>query len=136
MKGTEMAAIVSVPSGESTERLESQPTQGTSSSDAARLRSDEPKNTNRGNGGRRRPRKRAGGKAPDGTLVPRYFLTRAPNNGTPELDEELDDENQAMIEALKKDRTYLVSTEWRPKVDTSVKGRPVIEKEAVSQCKT
>jgi hypothetical protein len=41
-----------------------------------------------------------------------------------------------MIEALKKDRTYLVVTEWRPKVDGSVKGRPVIEKEAVSRRKT
>ena len=129
-------AIVSAPSGESTERLESQGTQGASASDATRLRGDEPKNPNRGNGGWRGRRKRAGGKAPEGTLVPRYFLAKSPNNGAPELDEELEDENLAMIEALKKDRTYLVVTEWRPKVDGSVKGRPVIEKEAVSRCKT
>jgi hypothetical protein len=135
MKGAEMA-VASVPSGESAERLESEATQGTSASDAARLRGDEPKNVNRGNGGRRGARKRAGRKAPERTLVPRYFLAKAPNNGAPELDAELEDENHAMIEALKKDRTYLVITEWRPKVDGSIHGRPVIEKEAVSRCKT
>ena len=129
-------AITPAPSGESPEWLESQATQGTSASDATRLRGDEPKNANRGNGGRRGQKKRTAGKAAERTLVPRYFLTKAPNNGTPELDEELEDENHAMIEALKKDGTYLAVTEWRPKVDGSVKGRPVIEKEAVSRSKS
>jgi hypothetical protein len=136
MREAEME-ITSAPFGESTERLESEAIQETSASDAARLRGDEPKNANRANGGRRGRKKRAGGgKATEKTLAPRYFLTRAPNDGTPELDEELPDENQAMVEALKKDRTYLIVTEWRPIVDGSVKGRPVIEKEAVSRCKT
>lgn len=128
--------IASVPSGESTERLESEAIQEASAADAARLRGNA-RNANRANGGRRGRKKRAGGgKAAERSLAPRYFLTRAPNDGTPELDEELQDENQAMVEALKKDRTYLIVTEWRPIVDGSVKGRPVIEKEAVSRCKT
>ena len=127
--------IVSAPSEESTQRLESPAIQEeTSGSDATSLLGDEPKNTHRG--GRRGRRKRAGGMAAERALVHRYFLTKAANNGTPELDEELEDENHAMIEALKKDRTYLVVTEWRPRVDAPVKGRPVIEKEAVSRRKT
>jgi hypothetical protein len=135
MREAEME-IASVPSGESTERLESEAIQEASAADAARLRGNA-RNANRANGGRRGRKKRAGGgKATEKTLAPRYFLTRAPNDGTPELDEELPDENQAMVEALKKDRTYLIVTEWRPIVDGSVKGRPVIEKEAVSRCKT
>jgi hypothetical protein len=137
MREAEMEiAIASAPSGESTERLESDATEETSASDAVPLRGNEPKNANRANGGRRGRKKRAGGRAAERTLAPRYFLVKAPNNGTPELDEELQDENQAMVEALKKDRTYLIVTEWRPIVDGSVKGRPVIEKEAVSRCKT
>jgi hypothetical protein len=135
MREAEME-ITSAPSGESTERLESDATEETSASDAARLRGNEAKNASPANGGRRGRKKRAGGgKAAERSLAPRYFLTRAPNDGTPELDEELQDENQAMVEALKKDRTYLIVTEWRPIVDGSVKGRPVIEKEAVSRCK-
>lgn len=63
----------------------------------------------------------------------RYFLTKAGTNGVPELEREVEDENQAMIEALKSDRTFAVVTEWRPKADCSVKGRPVIEKEPVSR---
>jgi uncharacterized protein (DUF2461 family) len=47
------------------------------------------------------------------------------------LEREVEDENQAMIEALKLDRTFAVVTEWRPKADCSEKGRPVIEKEPV-----
>jgi hypothetical protein len=47
------------------------------------------------------------------------------------LEREVEDENQAMIEALKHERTFATVTEWRPKTDCSVKGRPVIEKEPV-----
>jgi hypothetical protein len=64
--------------------------------------------------------------------VTRYFLTKPGSNGVPELEREVEDENQAMIEALRQDRTFAIVTEWRPKADCSVKGRPVIEKEAVS----
>ena len=41
------------------------------------------------------------------------------------------DENQAMIEALKRDRHFVIVTEWRSKVDVS-RGAPVIEKESDS----
>jgi hypothetical protein len=61
----------------------------------------------------------------------RYFLTKPGTNGVPELECEVEDENQAMIEALKSDRTFALVTEWRPKADCSVRGRPVIEKEPV-----
>jgi hypothetical protein len=61
----------------------------------------------------------------------RYFLTKPGSNGVPELEREVEDENRAMIEALKLDRTFAIVTEWRPKADCSMKGRPVIEKEPV-----
>jgi len=60
----------------------------------------------------------------------RYFLTKPTSNGKPEFDEEMPDENQAMIEALKRDRHFVIVTEWRSKVDVS-RGAPVIEKESV-----
>lgn len=60
----------------------------------------------------------------------RYFLTKPSSNGKPEFDEEMPDENQAMIEALKRDRHFVIVTEWRSKVDVS-RGAPVIEKESV-----
>ena len=82
-------------------------------------------------GGRRRGRKTGASRAAKTAGVARYFLTKPAKDGTPELDRELSDENQAMIEALKQDRTFVAVTEWRPKVDCSVQGRPAIEKEAV-----
>ena len=69
---------------------------------------------------RHRPRRRTA----------RYFLTKPSSNGKPEFDEEMPDENQAMIEALKRDRHFVIVTEWRSKVDVS-RGAPVIEKESV-----
>jgi hypothetical protein len=82
-------------------------------------------------GGRRRGRKTSSSRAAKATGVARYFLTKPAKDGAPELDRELTDENQAIIEALKQDRTFVAVTEWRPKVDCSVQGRPAIEKEAV-----
>lgn len=76
----------------------------------------------------KKPRAPKAGKA---DLITRYFLTKPGNNGTPELDRELEDENQAMIEALKLDRTYVIVTEWRIKMDCSVAGKPVIGQEPV-----
>ena len=84
-------------------------------------------------GSRRAGRKRSASKISKTTPVARYFLTKSTSNGLPELDRELGDENEAMIEALKLDRTFAILTEWRPKVDSSVKGRPVVEKEQVSR---
>ena len=80
-------------------------------------------------GKRAATRRKASRSARDG--VTRYFLTKPGANGVPELEREVADENQAMIEALKQDRTFATVTEWRPKADCSVKGRPVIEKEPV-----
>ena len=84
-------------------------------------------------GGRRGGKKRSSPRSSKTAGVARYFLTKSLKDGTPELDRELDDENQAMIEALKLDRTFVVITEWRCKVDCSVQGKPVIQKEAVSR---
>jgi len=84
--------------------------------------------------GRREIKKRAS-KAAGSTPVTRYFLTKSGNNGKPELDKELENENEAMIAALRENVTFLALTEWRPAVDNSTPGRPVIEKEAVSRSK-
>jgi hypothetical protein len=87
--------------------------------------------------GRRNTKKKKGSRASatDTTIFTRYFLTKPGSNGTPELDLEMEDENQAMIEALRRNGTFLIVSEWRPKVDNSTKGRAVIEKEAVSRSK-
>ena len=63
-------------------------------------------------------------------VTARYFLTKPNSNGKPEFDEEMPDENQAMIEALKRDRHFVIVTEWRSRVDVST-GAPVIEKEQI-----
>ena len=83
--------------------------------------------------GRRRGRRTTVSKAPKTSAIARYFLTKSINDGTTELDRELNDENQAMIEALKQDRTFVIVTEWRPKVDCSIQGKPVIRKEGVAR---
>ena len=66
--------------------------------------------------------------------VQRFFLTKTAN-GIPELGEEVEDENTAMVEALKMGTTYIILSEWRPTVDNTTKGRPLITKEAVSVSK-
>ena len=67
--------------------------------------------------------------------VQRFFLTKNGSNGIPELDHEVEDENTAMVEALKTGGNFIILTEWRPTVDNATKGRPVITKEAVSVSK-
>ena len=67
--------------------------------------------------------------------VQRFFLTKDGSNGIPELEHEVEDENTAMVEALKTGRTFIILSEWRPTVDTTTKGRPIITKEAVSKDK-
>jgi len=67
--------------------------------------------------------------------VQRFFLTRNGSDGIPQLGEEVEDENAAMVEALKTGSTYILLSEWRPTVDNATKGRPVITKEAVSKAK-
>jgi hypothetical protein len=82
-----------------------------------------------------RETKKRASKADGSTPVTRFFLTKAGDNAKPELDRELQNENEAMIEALRESVSYLALTEWRPTVDNSTPGRPVIEKEAVSRSK-
>ena len=65
--------------------------------------------------------------------VQRFFLTKNGSNGSPELEQEVEDENAAMVEALKTGRTFIILSEWRPTVDNTTKGRPIITKEAVSK---
>ena len=69
------------------------------------------------------------------TSVQRFFLAKHGSNGIPELDRELEDENTAMVEALKTGGNFIILSEWRPTVDNATKGRPVITKEAVSKDK-
>ena len=80
--------------------------------------------------GRRGLKRRKASKDTDLAAAARYFLTKPSSNGKPEFDEEMPDENQAMIEALKRDRHFVIVTEWRSKVDVS-RGAPVIEKESI-----
>ena len=82
--------------------------------------------------GKRRRSTRGSGSPPS---VNRFFLARDGSNGIPELEQEVEDENTAMVEALKTGRTYLMLSEWRPTVDNTTKGRPVVTKEAVSKSK-
>lgn len=59
----------------------------------------------------------------------RYFLVTADAAGRPELGEELPNEAEAMIAALKRDGTYVSVSEWRVKVDTAGRRGPRIHKE-------
>ena len=81
-------------------------------------------------GGRRAPKRRRSPKESGGAGAIRYFLTKSTSNGTPELDQEMPDEHQALIAALKQDRSFVTVKEWRAKVDIK-KGAPVIEKDPV-----
>ena len=78
----------------------------------------------------RAPKRRRSPKESGGAGAIRYFLTKTTSNGTPELDQEMPDEHQALIAALKQDRSFVSVKEWRAKVDIK-KGAPVIEKDPV-----
>ncbi|MBZ5726950.1 MAG: hypothetical protein LAP87_18385 [Acidobacteriia bacterium] len=82
--------------------------------------------------GRRGLKRRRAPKDTDLAITARYFLTKPSSNGKPEFDEEMPDENQAMIEALKRDRHFVIVTEWRSRVDVT-RGAPVIEKEPIGR---
>jgi hypothetical protein len=85
--------------------------------------------------GRRGKRRRNTRGVESPSPVQRFFLTKDGSNGIPELDREVEDENTAMVEALKTGGNFIILTEWRPTVDNTAKGRPVITKEAVSVSK-
>lgn len=81
---------------------------------------------------KRRGKKGNGSKAAEaGMDTTRFFLLKPGSNGTPELDREVDDENTALVEALKTGATFIILSEWRAAVDNATRGRPVITKEAV-----
>jgi hypothetical protein len=82
--------------------------------------------------GRRGLKRRRAPKDTDLATTARYFLTKPNSNGKPEFDEEMPDENQAMIEALKRDRHFVIVTEWRSRVDVT-RGAPIIEKEPIGR---
>ena len=81
-------------------------------------------------GGRRAPKRRQGSKEIGRVGAMRYFLTKTTSKGTPELDQEMPDEHQALIAALKQDRSFVTVKEWRAKVDIK-QGAPVIGKDPV-----
>ena len=81
-------------------------------------------------GNRRGGRRRRASKDNEVTGTIRYFLTKVTSNGTPELDEEMPDEHQALIAALKADRSFVTVEEWRAKADKK-KGVTVIGKDPV-----
>ena len=64
----------------------------------------------------------------------RFFLVNPSSKGTPELGQEFDSENEALIEALKKGQTFVTITEFSPTVEVTKAG-PVIRKEVVRQKK-
>ena len=82
----------------------------------------------------KRRRNTRGSESP--SSVQRFFLTKDGSNGIPELDHEVEDENTAMVEALKTGGTFIILAEWRPTVDNATKGRPGITKEAVLASKS
>jgi hypothetical protein len=81
-------------------------------------------------GGRRIAKRRQGPKEIGNAGATRYFLTKTTSSGTPELDQEMSDEHQALIAALKQDRSFVSVKEWRAKVDIK-QGAPVIGKDPV-----
>jgi len=81
----------------------------------------------------RRRRSIRGSESP--STITRFFLTKDGSSGIPELAREVEDENTAMVEALKTGSTFIILSEWRPTVDNATKGRPMITKEAVSKGK-
>ncbi len=95
-----------------------------------------PKSHTETNGSIRRvTKKRSATKPAAVTPHARYFLTRAGSDGIPELEKEVANENEAMVEALKQDRTFVSVTEWRAKIDRE-KGSLIVGKEPVCQGKT
>ena len=81
-------------------------------------------------GGRRVSKRRRATKENGTAGAIRYFLTKPTNDGTPELDQEMPDEHQTLVAALKQERNFVTVKEWRAKVDIK-KGAPVIEKDPV-----
>src|SRR5262245_51029023 len=80
--------------------------------------------------GRRGGKRRRITKDNEATGTIRYFLTKVTSNGTPELDQEMPDEHQALLAAHKADRSFVTVEEWKAKPDRR-KGITVPGKEPV-----
>jgi hypothetical protein len=79
---------------------------------------------------RRGGKRRRTTKDNEATGTIRYFLTKVTSNGTPELDQEMPDEHQALLAAHKADRSFVTVEEWKAKPDRR-KGITVLGKEPV-----
>jgi hypothetical protein len=80
--------------------------------------------------GRRAGRRRSSQPSVSGGPV-RFFLSKPGSNGTPQLDEELQSEGEAMLESLKTGRSYFLISEWKGAADLSKK-IPQIRKECIT----
>ena len=123
-----MGATVATPES-AADRRESEP-RPAGESRPARERSNSSVKPAEELGNRRGGKRRRASKDNEVTGTIRYFLTKATSNGTPELDEEMPDEHQALIAALKGDRSFVTVEEWRAKADKK-KGVTVIGKDPV-----
>jgi len=81
-------------------------------------------------GNRRGGKRRRVSKDNEGAGTIRYFLTKPSSNGTPELDQEMPDEHQALLAAHKADRSFVTVEEWTAKADRR-KGVTVLGKDPV-----
>ena len=81
-------------------------------------------------GSRRGGKRRRASKDNEGAGTIRYFLTKPSSNGTPELDQEMPDEHQALLAAHKADRSFVTVEEWTAKADRR-KGVTVLGKDPV-----
>jgi len=119
-----------------TERAHKPANESRAGTDGRNLRAQHPENNGSGEPGspaRRGKRRRNARGSESPSSVQRFFLTKNGSNGSPELEQEVEDENAAMVEALKTGRTFIILSEWRPTVDNTTKGRPIITKETVSK---
>jgi len=111
-----------------TEKAHRPANESRAATDGRNLRAQQPENNGSaepGSPARRGKRRRNARGSESPSSVQRFFLTKNGSNGIPELDREVDDENTG--------RTYSILCEWRPTVDNTTKGRPLITKQAVSK---
>jgi hypothetical protein len=78
--------------------------------------------------------KRRSAQQPSSSGGTRFFLSKSDGNGVPDLDQELDNESEAIVESLKTGKSYFIISEWKGLADLSKK-IPLIRKEAVSKKK-
>lgn len=67
---------------------------------------------------------------PDAASSARFFLVNSSSNGAPDLGQEFESENVALVEALKKGQSFASVMEWSAFVEVTKAG-PVIRKEVL-----